>query len=273
MRIQAQHGSGSFYYDGRGGLFSWTTIVTVGGVGVLYMYFKGYGLADVMYVTKKGLEVAVLALEEGIDSVGAALESAKRELSYKLGLIDEKIDENSAKLEEKIKSEVGDVKRDLEAVGNDVKGISRNQERVHGMVESIETQIDTIGESMGTANRGIYLLCNVVAESMTNGGSGKKAGNNNSSPTSLYDELMSYTRNAMASFSSKPSATPPDESSFVTSSAPPMLPSANHGLRLLTESNGSTRSLISASSGRSIVEDMLGRSTSLTLPPSNQAAE
>mmetsp|Transcript_20658 Transcript_20658/g.40551 ORF Transcript_20658/g.40551 Transcript_20658/m.40551 type:complete len:358 (+) Transcript_20658:1798-2871(+) len=211
MRIQGQYGHG-FAYAQSGWGISWTTVVTAGGVGVLYLYMKGYSFADFMYVTKKALSVAVEALEEGIENLGMALETAKRELSYKLGLLEDKVDETRESLENKITAEVGDVKRDLEVVGNDVKGISRAQEQVHGLVQSIETQIDNlenkmegVGNQLNTANRGIYLLCNVVAENMGAAVKGRGSNNNNNNAprgASLYEELIAYTRGAMSNFSS-----------------------------------------------------------------------
>mmetsp|Transcript_13790 Transcript_13790/g.22500 ORF Transcript_13790/g.22500 Transcript_13790/m.22500 type:complete len:369 (-) Transcript_13790:768-1874(-) len=205
LRIQNQYAGGGYAVAQPFG-FSWTTIITIGGVGVLVLYVKGYSFADFMYVTKKALSAAVEALEQSIETLGIALENVKRELSYKMGLIEDKIDDTRVSLEEKITSEVGDVKRELENVGQDVKGISFVQDRVQGMVEGIETQIDSIenrienaNDQLLTANKGIYLLCNVVAEQMN---SGKSKGNNRHGSSSLYEELVSYTRRAMSRFSS-----------------------------------------------------------------------
>ncbi|GBG27329.1 Hypothetical Protein FCC1311_035512 [Hondaea fermentalgiana] len=212
MRIHGQYGHGFAYSQGWG--LSWTTIATAGGVGVLFLYMKGYSFADFMYVTKKALAVAVEALEEGIENLGVALEAAKRELSYKLGLLEDKVDETRESLEKKITEEVGDVKKDLGVVGNDVKGISRAQEQVHGLVQSIETQIDSIesrmegvGDQLNTANRGIYLLCNVVAENMGGAVKGKGGSSNQNSGhpsrgAALYAELVAYTRGAMSNLAS-----------------------------------------------------------------------
>merc|ERR1712194_178977 len=88
------------------------------------------------------------------------------------------------------------------------------------MVENIESQIDTIEGKLGaatkqleTANKGIFLLCNVVAESIMNND------NNNggaSRVSVLYQELVTYTSSAMSIF--KRSTSAPDS----TSTAPPL---------------------------------------------------
>lgn len=236
LRLQGQYAyNGS---NGNGILgFSWTTIITVGGIASLVLYIKGYSFEHFMYVTKHALSTAVEALEGSIEHIGIALDTAKRELTYKLGIVEDKIDDTQKALENKIGEEVGDVKRELENVGGDVKSISYKQEQVHGMVENIETQIDTIESKMesansalATANRGIYLLCNVVAENMN---ISKSGGPNNRNHTSLYNSLMEYTRSAMSSFSSGNNS-----NKNYSVDTPAALPSVDDGVSKLLELNG-----------------------------------
>jgi len=236
LRLQGQYA-----YNGSGGSgilgFSWTTIITVGGIASLVLYIKGYSFEHFMYVTKHALSTAVEALEVSIEHIGIALDTAKRELTYKLGIVEEKIDDTQKALENKISEEVGDVKRELENVGGDVKSISYKQEQVHGMVENIETQIDTIesrmetaNSALATANRGIYLLCNVVAENMNISKTGGP--NNRNRTTSLYNSLMEYTRSAMSSFSSGN-----DSNKNNSVDTPHALPSVDDGVSKLLELN------------------------------------
>jgi len=202
LRSQSQY---AFMHGGSPGMFSWTTIVTVGGVGVLFMYWRGYSFKDVMYVTQTALGVAVETLEFGIENLGVALETAKRELTYKLGLVEDKLDETKVSLENKIEVEVGQVRMDIKGVSNDIQGLSYSHDRVHTMVNNIETQMTCmegrIDEQLATANKGIYLLCNVVADNLSTGNKGTPS--QRPTGTSLYDELISYTRSAVSSFSGK----------------------------------------------------------------------
>jgi len=280
LRAQQQYGVG--YGRQEGVLSGWGWVFfAAGGTAVLVLYARGYGWADVMYVTRAALTSAVEALEEGIENVGTALEAAKDELAVKIGLVEANIDRTRESLEARISEEVGDVKRDLEEVGNDVKGVSRAQEQVHGLVQSIETQIDVIesrmenaNDQLSTANRGIYLLCNVVADSM-NPNTGAKGSNNRQTRVgSLYEELLAYTRSAMNGFSTSATADPRGDAPDVIETD-----ERHTGLRMLTEERSalqrqpssaldvvpSFRNLLSSNSFK------LRRDVTIISSPSNQS--
>merc|ERR1712232_599920 len=129
-RLRASNAYGGFYYRSSGPGF-WT-VVTVGGIVVIILYFKGYSWADFMYITKHTFSKAIETLEYGVEELGQALETAKRELSYKMGLVDEKLDHTKESLENKITEEVGDVKRELEGVADDVRAVARGQTNMQG---------------------------------------------------------------------------------------------------------------------------------------------
>uniref|UniRef100_A0A7S3PHN5 DUF1664 domain-containing protein n=1 Tax=Aplanochytrium stocchinoi TaxID=215587 RepID=A0A7S3PHN5_9STRA len=234
-RLRAQGQMHTVYHAGQGGM-SWYTIATVGGVTTATLYFMGYSWNDVMYVTKRVLKDAVEQLEEGLDQVGVALETTKRELSYKIGLLEDKMDETRHSLEEKLEAQVGDVKRELAGVGDDVKIVANMQGKVQTVVEDLETQMQTLGHKiehsssqLSRANHGIYLLCNVVAENI---GGKKKDGRDIST---LYDELVSFTQSAVDSIQQLPSRFPktfPRQTLTPTRSA-----SGRTGLQLLAKEN------------------------------------
>lgn len=187
-------------YYARGS--SWLSVISVGGVVVLALYGFGFSFNDFMYVTKKALNVAVAALEQGIEHVGIAVENVKRELSYKMGLIEEKVDETRESLEEKIASEVGDVKRELTLVGEDVKGVAKTQEDVQDMVQGLETQfkylenqMEGASDQLSNANTGISLLCKAVVSTMSVAQG--DVSHVPEDPSSIYEKLVRFTENTL----------------------------------------------------------------------------
>merc|ERR1712125_29221 len=96
------------------------------------------------------------------------------------------------------------------------------------MVEGLETQLLSLEhrvvgatDQLETANRGIYLLCNVVADQMEGSATRKPNPNQrHAGPAphprgnSLYDELVSFTENAVnrarSTFHRSQSATEPE---------------------------------------------------------------
>lgn len=196
MRLQQSYPP----YYARGS--SWLSVISVGGVCVLVLYGFGFSFNDFMYVTKKALSVAVAALEQGIENLGTALENAKRELSYKVGLVEEKVDETRESLEEKIASEVGDVKRELSLVGEDVKSVAKTQEDVQDMVQGLETQfkylenqMEGASDQLSNANTGISLLCKAVVSTMSV--SQGDTGHIPEDSRSIYEKLVRFTENTL----------------------------------------------------------------------------
>lgn len=194
------------YYSGQG--LSWVSFISVGGVGVLVLYGFGFSFSDFMYVTKRALNIAVETLEQGIQHLGTAVEVVKRELSYKIGLVEEKVDETRKSLEEKISSEVGDVKRELDVIGSDVRSIASVQDGVQDMVQGLESRfiylekkMDGAADKLSVANKGISLLCNVVVRNMGGAKGNPDSASTRAATSNLYDELVAYTENAQSWFS------------------------------------------------------------------------
>ena len=197
-RIRLQNAYSPYYSRGS----SWLSLISVGGVCIAVLYGFGFSFNDFMYVTKKALNVAVAALEQGIEHLGVAVENVKRELSYKMGLIEEKVDETRESLEAKIASEVGDVKRELSTVGEDVKSVAKSQEDVQDMVQGLETQykylenqMEGASDQLSNANTGINLLCKAVVSSMSvaHGNTSNVA----EDTQTIYEKLLRFTENTL----------------------------------------------------------------------------
>lgn len=183
------------------------------------MYFNGVTLQDFMYVTRKSFTVSVKDLKKGLKLVNEALQVAREELGEKIGLVDAKLDSTRISLENTIEQEVGKVALDLESVGTDVRNVSEKIDGVEGQLK--------------VANRGIFLLCNVVAESVRNSGSSNSTRNGASS---LYQDLIEYTKNAISNVASITTGLQQDEKSKANTRSRSSSSSSSRGLRALGSS-------------------------------------
>jgi len=144
-----------------------TTLIVVGTTGVI-LYISGvHSWADIMYVTKKHFNTTVEALKEGVTGLASALARVRHELLEKVGVVEVKVDEARAALEGKI-----------DGVRGQVEGVTNSQTLIEGLIRGIEGKIELTQDQVKQANRGIMILCNVIAESgVTN------------------EELIEFTRN------------------------------------------------------------------------------
>jgi len=119
-----------------------------------------------MYVTKKHFNTTVEALKEGVTGLASALARVRHELLEKVGVVEVKVDEARLALEGKI-----------DGVRDQVTGVANSQGLIEDLIRGIEGKIELTQDQVKQANRGIMILCNVIAESgVTN------------------EELLDYTR-------------------------------------------------------------------------------
>jgi hypothetical protein len=131
-----------------------TTIVVIGTTGVV-LYISGiHSWSDIMYVTKKHFNTTVEALKEGVTGLASALARVRHELLEKVGVVEVKVDEARFALEEKI-----------DGVHDEVKGVAKSQDLLEELIRGIEGKIELTQDQVKQANRGIVILCSVIAES------------------------------------------------------------------------------------------------------------
>ncbi len=160
-----------------------------------YIYYNGIG--NFMYVTKKTFQTSMETLKTNMNTITDVLETTKYELELKLGLVDQKLDTTRISLEDKITTEVGSIKNELLLLQDSITDMNTSQLQLQNMVQGLENQ-------MMQANRGIYLLCNVVADNMIIDHQSQLPTQNNdkkSRLTNLYEELMNYTTNTVFGYS------------------------------------------------------------------------
>ncbi|GMY09764.1 hypothetical protein FCV25MIE_05003 [Fagus crenata] len=126
----------------------------LGAMGYCYMWWKGWSLSDVMFVTKHNMANAVTTVSKQLEHVHEALSSTKRHLTQKLENLDWKVEENkeTTKL---IANDVNDVKSNLSQIGFDV-------ESIHQMLSGLEGKIELLESKQDTTNSGLWYLCQVA---------------------------------------------------------------------------------------------------------------
>ncbi|CAB4274091.1 unnamed protein product [Prunus armeniaca] len=126
----------------------------LGAMGYCYMWWKGWSLSDVMYVTKHNMANAVAAVSKQLDHVHETLASTKRHLTKKLENLDWKMEEQK-EISELIANDVNEVKSNLSQIGFDV-------ELIHQMVAGLEGKVELIESKQDATNSGLWYLCQVA---------------------------------------------------------------------------------------------------------------
>ncbi|KAG9159242.1 hypothetical protein Leryth_020927 [Lithospermum erythrorhizon] len=126
----------------------------VGAMGYCYMWWKGWSLSDVMFVTKNNMANAVASVSKQLENVSEALASTKRHLTKKLENVDLKIDEQR-EISKLISNDVTGVRSNLNQIGYDI-------DMIHQLVTGLEGKIELIESKQDVTNSGLWYLCQVA---------------------------------------------------------------------------------------------------------------
>ncbi|XP_078432285.1 uncharacterized protein LOC144703876 isoform X2 [Wolffia australiana] len=129
-------------------------LASLGALGYGYLWWKGYSLSDLMYVTKRNMANAVTNMTKHLEQVSSALAAAKRHLTQRIENLDGKVDEQNSRLKE-IKHEVIDANGKLGRIGDDIRSIEQFISSLDGKVNAIEMKQDL-------ACHGVLYLCQFV---------------------------------------------------------------------------------------------------------------
>lgn len=136
------------------GVFGVKTIIVVGFVGYGYIWWKGWKLWDMMFVTRRGFSDACNSVGKQLDLLSSSLSSTKRHLSSRIDHVDNNIDE-CKELTVATKDEVSRLHGDLSEFHEDV-------ESVRVAVQTLESKLVRIEENQDFATEGVYRLCKFV---------------------------------------------------------------------------------------------------------------
>lgn len=153
--ITVVHASGQ-----RGGGFASFAVplAVIGAVGYGYMWWKGMGIGDLMYVTKRSMSVAVSSMKQQLEQLSSTIANTRRQLTGRLDGMARAIDDSSS-VQGEIQQQVLEMQGSLGRVGKDV-GTVQHQ------LEGLEGKMGTIEEKQDFANHGIVLLCRFVMQGL-----------------------------------------------------------------------------------------------------------
>lgn len=174
---------------------SWITTLlggTLVALGVVHLTGL-FDLSGIMYVTQHKFKLATEQLERGVKALGESLVKTRTELLAKLGLVERNLELTRKELKGEIQSSSAEIRKDVKVISGDIK-------HLHSDVVGLDTKMDGLQDGVGElraaiehANRGIALLCHVVAESFYHRtGEGRSGGG----PTQdkAVKDLMTFTK-------------------------------------------------------------------------------
>ncbi|XP_058210554.1 uncharacterized protein LOC131322961 [Rhododendron vialii] len=123
----------------------------LGAMGYCYMWWKGWSLSDVMFVTKHNMANAVATVSKQLEHVSEALALTKRHLTKKLENLDWKLDEQK-EISKLITNDVSEAKSNLNQIGYDIDIINQMLFGLEGKIELLESKQDM-------TNAGLWYLC------------------------------------------------------------------------------------------------------------------
>lgn len=138
--------------DGRPGAGAYgLTAIAIGAIGYLYIRWKGWKIADLMFVTKRGLSDACNVVGKQLDQVSESVHASKKHLSGRIDRVDCSLDECHEIIEATGK-EVTVIHGDLSAFHEEIQS-------VHLVVRTLETKLGRLAYTQDHTTRGIHELC------------------------------------------------------------------------------------------------------------------
>nr|XP_018683085.1 PREDICTED: uncharacterized protein LOC103989823 isoform X1 [Musa acuminata subsp. malaccensis] len=131
-----------------------TAVIVFGAVGYLCIWWKGWKVSDMMFVTRRGLSDACTTVGKQLELISASIATAKRHLSQRIDRADINLEE-CKELATATKCEVSKLHGDLGLIHTDV-------ESVHRAVQTLETKLFRIEDRQDFATQGVYHLCQYV---------------------------------------------------------------------------------------------------------------
>ncbi|CAL9138771.1 unnamed protein product [Musa acuminata var. zebrina] len=136
------------------GRYGVSAVIVIGALGYVFIWWKGWKLSDMMFVTRRGFSDACTRVGKQLELVSSSITTAKKQLSSRIDLVDSNVEE-CKEIAAATKFEVSQLHGDLSLFHAEV-------ESVHRAVQTLETKIGRIEGSQDFATRGVYHLCQFV---------------------------------------------------------------------------------------------------------------
>ncbi|CAI5493105.1 unnamed protein product, partial [Closterium sp. Naga37s-1] len=133
-------------------------VAVIGAAGYGVMWWKGWRVSDLMYVTRRGMDQAVKLMGAKVTELQTALDTAKKQLAGRLEGVSKSVAEG-LKMQAVIKKDVIEVK-------GVVTSVSRDLDNMHGLVEGMDTKLASLEQKQDIATRGVLLLCSFVSRGL-----------------------------------------------------------------------------------------------------------
>lgn len=128
-----------------------------------------------MFVTRRGFKQALGHLKASMENVGGALCKVKTQLNARIEAVMQQV-AAASHVQDELRAEVGEVKHRVDETGRQV-------DNVEELVGQLQGEIAEVQGKQDFANRGIFLLCNVVASALDN---------NSANTASALSELRAF---------------------------------------------------------------------------------
>lgn len=141
--------------SGRG-TYSITVVVVAGVAGYIYIWWKGWKLSDMMFVTKRNFTTACNNVATQLDAVSSSVKSTKKHLSSRIDRID-------CSLEDCLEV-VSSTKGEVSELNGEITGFHVEVASVHRAVQNLESKLVQIEGSQDVTTRGVYHLCKIARD-------------------------------------------------------------------------------------------------------------
>ncbi|GAB2274960.1 hypothetical protein Dimus_009729 [Dionaea muscipula] len=136
----------------------------LGAMGYCYMWWKGWSLSDVMFVTKENMANAVASVSKQLENISEALAVTKRNLIKRLENLDWKLEEQKEMTEL--------IANDVNEANSTIAQIGLNIALMHQMVAGLEGKLELLESNQDKANSALWHLCQ-IAGGITDGLTGR----------------------------------------------------------------------------------------------------
>ncbi|XP_074576698.1 uncharacterized protein LOC141833213 [Curcuma longa] len=143
--------SGSGSGSGRFGV---TTVIVIGALGYVFIWWKGWKLSDMMFVTQRCFTESRNCVGRQLDLLSSSIAVATRHFTSKINQVDKNLQE-CKELTVATKYEVVELDKDLNLFHTDLETFQR-------AVQDLDTKLERIEGTEEKTSRGVYYLCKVV---------------------------------------------------------------------------------------------------------------
>ncbi|XP_074562616.1 uncharacterized protein LOC141819171, partial [Curcuma longa] len=136
------------------GRFGVATVIVIGTLGYVFIWWKGWKLSDMMFVTQRCFTESRNCVGRQLDVLSSSIAVATRHFTSKINQVDKNLQE-CKELTVATKYEVAELDKDLNLFHTDLKTFQRD-------AQDLDTKFERIEGTEEKKSRGVYDLCKVA---------------------------------------------------------------------------------------------------------------